>query len=625
MTFNFSNTERNTTSYIVPAMNSLEQHRDMFSEISPQIYTVSSVAGMVSSALKNIRNIRLQGEISNWKISGNNIFFSINDEQATLNCCIFSCPNVLNRANILLNSVKDGLKAYIRGDINFYAKGGRITIIVREIEIYDREGELRRQFEEKRKWLEQNGYTNPSIKRPLPAFIRKVGVITGCKTEAAKDVINNILKRNHLIEILVFDAVVQGTEAPQSLMNALFKANQSQYHCDVIIVARGGGSVEDLDAFNDLNWCVYLRKSIIPVVSGVGHEGDWTLTDYVADLRCSTPTAAAVRVSSDLYSLIETFNDLNKRLNNSVEKSLQHRLENLKNKEQSLKSFTPLKTCKAEKSTIKNLNISLNNAITSQIQSYKKTLISYEHRLEKFSPEKQISSKENSLIALQLRLKKAVEKKLSNANNDLIKLKNYINEANQLTSISQKYTLLERAKNGLSESLRNKIIVSNKNLSNINGKLVMHSPVRQIVEKQKSFNDLKHRLERAFEESLTKANKKISKISQDLISVNPINDISKKSTALKLLQNLLDTAMAKYIEGQKNEFNILLNRLESRSPLRMLLGGYTITTDKNGKIITSNSVAVGDVIETRTFGIKITSSVTGMVLVPEDQNMINKQ
>ena len=253
-------------------------------------------------------NIRVTGEITNLKYhSSGHIYFSITDENSKINC-FFPSSYVKN----LQIALRDGLKIIINGYINVYKKGGTYTLFVRSVESCG-EGDLMAAFELLKRKLDAEGLFAAEHKKPIPTFPRKIGIITSETGAALQDILKIIKSRTNLVDIIVFPVLVQGAAAAADIAAALDKINDSfEDIIDTLIVGRGGGSAEDLQAFNEECVARAIYRSKIPVISAVGHEIDFTIADFVADKRAETPTAAAEMAVPDTKELrrkIEFYRD----------------------------------------------------------------------------------------------------------------------------------------------------------------------------------------------------------------------------------------------------------------------------------------------------------------------------
>ena len=239
-----------------------------------------------------LRTIYIKGEVSNARISKGHLYFVLKDEESEINAIIFS--------NILRNSSYipiDGAKVLITGSISSYSKKGTYNLLVSKISEFG-QGLIYQQFLELKTKLEKEGLFSIEHKKKLPAFPERIGVITSETGDALQDIRSTISNRYPITKVVLYKALVQGNDAPESLIKALKKADYDNL-CDVLIIARGGGSIEDLNCFNDEELARTIYNLNTPIVSGVGHENDYTICDFVCDDRAPTPTGAAVRVTPD--------------------------------------------------------------------------------------------------------------------------------------------------------------------------------------------------------------------------------------------------------------------------------------------------------------------------------------
>ncbi|MBR5129439.1 MAG: exodeoxyribonuclease VII large subunit [Firmicutes bacterium] len=262
-------------------------------------------------------NISVTGEISNLKFhSSGHVYFSIIDETSKINC--FLPSTYVRNLNYALG---DGLEVIIHGYINVYKKGGTYTLFVRSIEVAG-EGNLSMAFELLKKKLDSEGLFDSKYKKPIPKFPKKIGIVTSETGAAVRDILKIIKSRTKMVDVYIFPVLVQGPEAARDIAKTLEFINNKYNDLDVLILGRGGGSTEDLWAFNEEILARAVFASKVPIISAVGHEIDFTICDFVADLRAETPTAAAEKATPDdsLYSeridsiKIGMVSDLNNKL-----------------------------------------------------------------------------------------------------------------------------------------------------------------------------------------------------------------------------------------------------------------------------------------------------------------------
>lgn len=256
----------------------------------------------------NLQNILLRAEISNFKRqSRGHFYFTLKDEESQISAVMWA-----SNAKSVLFEPKDGTKVLVEGYVSVYEVSGTYQLYITKMTV-DGVGDLFLAYEKLKKQLEEKGMFDPLHKRELPAFPKTVGVITSPTGAAVRDIIHIINRRYPLTEILIYPAVVQGDEAKISIVKMIEKANRDAI-ADVLIVGRGGGSIEDLWAFNEEIVANAIYQSRIPVVSAVGHETDFTIADFVSDRRAPTPSAAAELVVPDRETLVQDLLKLEQKM-----------------------------------------------------------------------------------------------------------------------------------------------------------------------------------------------------------------------------------------------------------------------------------------------------------------------
>lgn len=279
-----------------------------------QTLSVSELNGLIKAKLEgdfSLASIYLRAEVSNFKQYPNgHCYFTLKDQTSSISAVMWA-----SYAMHLSFRPKDGDDVVVHGRIGVYVPRGSYQVSVDSMELFGQGAELLR-LERLKAKLAAEGLFAKSRKRPLPRFPKKVGVIAGKDSAGLRDIVVNIYHRYPLIELVQFPALVQGKDAPKDII-AKFQLAQRE-NLDVLIVARGGGSSEDLSAFNDEALVRALASSRCPVISAVGHEVDTTLVDLVADRRVSTPTAAAVAAVPDKEELFQFFDDSLGRLHNAI-------------------------------------------------------------------------------------------------------------------------------------------------------------------------------------------------------------------------------------------------------------------------------------------------------------------
>jgi len=257
-------------------------------ENQEHIYSISELNDEVASTLTEAFGvIWVEGEISNlMRSAAGHVYFSLKDESASVRCAMFRMQN-----QSLDFELRDGMQILARAKVGLYKQRGEFQLIVEYAE-ESGEGLLRQRFELLKQTLQKEGLFDELHKKPLPKMPKTIGLVTSPKGAAVQDIIKTIKRRYPIVRVIVYPTLVQGNEATKKIASAIDIANQRD-ECDVIIIARGGGSLEDLWCFNEELVARSIFHSKIPIISGIGHETDFTITDLVADLRAATPTAAA--------------------------------------------------------------------------------------------------------------------------------------------------------------------------------------------------------------------------------------------------------------------------------------------------------------------------------------------
>ena len=260
---------------------------------------------------ENLNLVYLKGEISNFKNhSSGHLYFTLKDENSRIMAVMFR-----NNAMKIKFNPTDGTKVLVIGRINVYEANGNYQIYVEEM-MEDGIGNLALEFEKLKKKLSEKGYFDERFKKPIPKFPKRIGIITATTGAAIRDIITTINRRYRNVELDIFPCLVQGVGAKEDIVRNINLANN--FDLDVIILGRGGGSIEDLWAFNEEIVAEAIFNSKIPIISAVGHEIDFTISDFVADLRAPTPTAAAELAVPNTIELITYINQLNIRKNKAI-------------------------------------------------------------------------------------------------------------------------------------------------------------------------------------------------------------------------------------------------------------------------------------------------------------------
>lgn len=421
-----------------------------------KVYKVGEVADILENVLSNtydLKSIYIEGEISNvvYQKSGH-LYFSLKDDDSIIKCAVFSY-----RYKNIPDNLVEGTKVEVLASVSYYKPYGTITFTVEKLKKADKLGQLYKQLELRREEYRKKGYFNDEIKQNIPYLVKRVGVVTAPTGAAIQDIIKTIHNRDKYVDIFLYPVKVQGEGAKEEISEAIkyFNENNDKYNLDALIVGRGGGSIEDLWAFNEVEVIEAIYNSKIFVVSAVGHESDTLLSDYVADLRASTPTQAAEKLIKNYDENIKELNNFKNRLylllNNkySIKKnelsnfSNSYVLKNFSNKFNTLRMFN---------SDLENrANIALENKRNNKIIELNllKDRVSLNKIMDKLE-------KENKNII-------NLSEKLDNNMFDVLKNKKI--ELEKLTLSLSKHSIDDILEKGFSiTKLNGKVITSNMNV-----------------------------------------------------------------------------------------------------------------------------------------------------------------
>ena len=305
----------------------------------------------------NLDEVLLEGEISNFKHnSRGHFYFTLKDEGAQISATMFA--TYASRVNF---EPEDGMKVFVRGNVTVYEPSGTYQINVKEIKTSGL-GELYIAYEKLKKELEAEGLFDLSHKKPIPRFPKTVGVITSPTGAAIRDIINTIKRRYPLTSVILYPAIVQGTDAKDNIAMQIKRANIDNI-CDVLIVGRGGGSIEDLWAFNEKVVAYAIYESNIPIISAVGHEIDFTIADFVADMRAATPTAGAELATPNIEALKDNIGFYERTMTKRINYILNEIKMRLLNYDRIIESRNPMSVLKHKRQILNNDSLRLNMLI----------------------------------------------------------------------------------------------------------------------------------------------------------------------------------------------------------------------------------------------------------------------
>lgn len=345
--------------------------------------SVSEVNNYIKKTLDNdfiLNNLSVKGEISNLKYhTSGHIYFSLKDSNGKLNCIMFR-----NRAIDLHFELEEGMEVTVKCRCSIYPGNGSLQLYIEDIE-KDGVGELYIKFEKLKEKLLKEGYFDEEYKKPMPSMPLRVGVITSETGAVIKDIINVTRRRNKMIDIVLFPANVQGIDAYKSIIKGL-KFFNNKKNVDVIILGRGGGSLEELWNFNEEELAIEIFKSNIPVVSAVGHEVDYTISDFVSDLRAATPSQAAEIVVPIESEIKNSLNNIKNRLDELIEINILQEKNRMKNLSKILNLNSPISRIANSYLEVDTLKNRLNQSIVNKINNEKIRIESLNNILKAHNP-----------------------------------------------------------------------------------------------------------------------------------------------------------------------------------------------------------------------------------------------
>ena len=365
-------------------------------------YTVSELNRLSRQTLEaKFPLIWVEGEISNFSMpASGHWYFKMKDETATISCAMFKNQN--SRSSF---KPQNGIKVLARCKITIYEVSGNYQLIIEQIESAGI-GALQRKFEELKKQLFDEGIFDDKHKLPIPKYPKKIGIITSPTGAAIQDILSILKRRYPIASVLVYPSIVQGntldgTSAAKELIERIIFANKIN-NCDVLILTRGGGSIEDLWAFNDETLARSIHDSDIPIISAVGHEIDYTICDFVSDCRAPTPSAAAEIVSPDINIIIQRLNEKELQLNRMILSFLQTHYQKVDSLFRRIRN--PADYLFHIKTQIEGLQVRIYKNITSKIKMGKETLTHIDQNLQRNHPSEYLCNLFSRLGLLEKRL-----------------------------------------------------------------------------------------------------------------------------------------------------------------------------------------------------------------------------
>ncbi|MES1939884.1 exodeoxyribonuclease VII large subunit [Salinisphaera sp. T5B8] len=374
------------------------------------VFSVSELNASVRQLLEHSYGLLwVEGEISNLaRPRSGHMYFSLKDGDAQVRAALFR-----NKARLMRTPLADGDLVRVRARVSLYAARGDYQLIVEHVEPAG-DGALRRAFEQLKAKLDAEGLFAAERKRALPATPARIGVITSATGAAIRDVLSVIARRFPLGAVRVYPVPVQGDAAPPAIVDALTRAS-ARADCDVLLLVRGGGSLEDLWAFNDENVARAIVASRIPVISGVGHEVDVTIADFAADVRAATPSAAAELVCPDLSAWQQTLPRLAAQLERRMSQRLSQSRQTLATLQARLARQHPRRRLEVPMQRLDVADQRLQRALHQRLGRARERLVALTQRLQRASPQRQLSNLQSAHEARVNRLQRAMQRQLEQA------------------------------------------------------------------------------------------------------------------------------------------------------------------------------------------------------------------
>ncbi len=346
------------------------------------VYTVAQVNSYIKNMFMQdymLQSIMVKGEVSNCKYhSSGHIYFTLKDAKGTIACVMFAS----DRSGLSFK-MAEGHQVVVSGSVNVYERDGKYQLYARAIQL-DGAGALYERYERLKSELEERGMFAAQYKQPIPKYIRRLGVVTAATGAAVRDIINIAGRRNPYVQIILYPAIVQGEAAPASIVNGIRAMERQQV--DTIIVGRGGGSIEDLWAFNEEIVAQAIFDCPVPVISAVGHETDTTIADFVADLRAPTPSAAAELAVYDIEQLQDKLSEYAYTMQHLCRRIIRYYRQAAEQYSVRMRYLSPLNTIRNKRLQVLSLEERLQNLMEKQLQDSRHRMAIYVEQMKGLSP-----------------------------------------------------------------------------------------------------------------------------------------------------------------------------------------------------------------------------------------------
>ncbi len=346
------------------------------------VYTVAQINSYIKNMFMQdymLQSIMVKGEVSNCKYhSSGHIYFTLKDAKGTIACVMFAS----NRGGLTFR-MSEGQQVVVSGSVDVYERDGKYQLYARAIQL-DGAGALYEKYEKLKRELEERGMFAAQYKQPIPGYIRRLGVVTAATGAAVRDIINIAGRRNPYVQIILYPAIVQGEAAPASIVNGIHA--MERMNVDTMIVGRGGGSIEDLWAFNEEVVAQAIFDCPIPIISAVGHETDTTIADFVADLRAPTPSAAAELAVYDIEQLEDRLSEYAYTMQHMCRRTVRHYRQVVEQYSVRLRYLSPLNTIRNRRTQALSLEERLQNLMEKRLRDSRHRMAIYVEQMKGLSP-----------------------------------------------------------------------------------------------------------------------------------------------------------------------------------------------------------------------------------------------
>jgi exodeoxyribonuclease VII large subunit len=420
------------------------------SPTATDIYTISRLNREVRTVLEEVfPTVWVQGEISNLaKPASGHLYFSLKDTAAQVRCAMFK-----NRQSGLRFEPENGMQVMARANVGLYEGRGEFQLIIQSLEPAGT-GALQLAFEALKQKLSAEGLFDEEHKKLFPIFPKNIGIITSATGAAVRDILSILKRRYPAANIIVYPTLVQGEGAANKIAEAI-KLADIRKECDVLILARGGGSIEDLWAFNEELVARTIFDTTLPIVSGIGHEIDFTIADFVADQRAATPSAAAELISPDSVEVIAKL----KHREEQLIRSQKQNIHNFKNRVELLSKHVPHPKQRLMEliQRTDEYSIRLKHQVEKQISNKKMTMTEIAGKINELNPAHKIARQIEKVDMLQMQFKKSIGRSLEKAHDEISNLSHMLNTVSPISTLERGYAIVTEPKT-------NKIVTNTKHL-----------------------------------------------------------------------------------------------------------------------------------------------------------------